>query len=106
MQEDKLQVKHQFQHVDGVDWTTRDLTFNIKWSSASYGKSANTTSEWLLLARGGNDVTSLEQVKKQSRSQIASGTIQYMKILDPGSGYTAHSTIQLIDNKATTDAPN
>ena len=39
--------------VDGVDWTTRDLTFNIKWSSASYGKSANTTSEWLLLARGG-----------------------------------------------------
>ena len=45
----------------------------------SYGKSANTTSEWLLLARGGNDAHPLEQVKKQFKIQIASGTIQYIQ---------------------------
>jgi len=91
--------------VDGVDWTTRDLTFNVKWSSASYGKSSNTTSEWLLLARGGNDAASVRTGKKAIlRPQIASGQIQYMKILDPGSGYTSAPIIQLIDNKATTDA--
>ena len=90
---------------DGVLWTTRNLTFSLRWSTAAYGKSNNVTSQWMLLARGGNDAAVVATGKTAIlRPQIASGVIQYLKIWDPGSGYTSDPSIVLIDNKSTTDA--
>ncbi len=90
---------------NGLTWTARNMTFNLKYSSCAYGKSNNSTSEWFTTAKGGNTAVRVGQGSKAIvRANIASGVIGYMKIWDPGSGYTSSPSLTLFDNKATTDA--
>ena len=87
---------------DGYTWTKRDLTFSNKFSSCAYGKY---NKNWLVLAKGGNTALAVGQgAKAKVIANISTGVIGFLKIWDPGSGYTSAPTLTIFDNKGTTDA--
>ena len=99
---------------DGIVWTERTLATEDAWSAVAFGNPdvtlgdstlTNSKPTWIIASSSGS--TTLNKVHTGAtalgRAVVETSGISYIKIWEPGSGYTSDPTLSLIDPSKTVD---
>jgi hypothetical protein len=90
---------------DGILWTSRTLAgAAASWPAVAFGNpSANPI--WIALTSGTTAATSIVTgATARARVKVAAGQITEIRMIEPGSGYTAPPTATIVDSNATVPA--
>lgn len=78
--------------TDGINWTSRALTV----SDVAFGN-PNNNPLWVTVSSSDTSVSIVTGATTKARAQITSGRISSIRIVEPGSGYTANPTLTITD---------
>jgi hypothetical protein len=78
--------------TDGINWTSRALTV----SDVAFGN-PNNNPLWVTVSSSDTSVSIVTGATTKARAQITSGRISSIRIIEPGSGYTANPTLTITD---------
>jgi hypothetical protein len=82
---------------DGITWTSRTLTTSAIWSSLAFGN-PNSSPIWAVLSYNTTTANSFVLgATAQARIKIAAGAFTEIRMVEPGSSYTAAPTITITD---------
>jgi hypothetical protein len=83
--------------TDGIVWTPRTLLSTQAWSAMAFGNPSNTPI-WAMAVTGSTAAQNFTNfTAARMRAQVTSGRISSIRIVEPGSGYTANPTLTITD---------
>lgn len=83
--------------TDGIVWTSRTLLSTQAWSAMAFGNPSNTPI-WAMAVTSSTAAQNFTNfTAARMRAQITSGRISSIRIIEPGSGYTANPTLTITD---------
>jgi len=99
----------------GILWTERTLAQDANWRAIGFGNpditlgdsttQSNSTGMWIGVASGLDHATKvLTGVRAQGRCIVETGSIDHIRLWEPGSGYDGIATIQIVDPNVTDTA--
>ena len=83
---------------DGVVWTARVMNTSADWSSIAFGN-PNRSGTWVAVSTSSSTVSNkfATGTRAKGRATVENGSISYISLWEPGSGYLTEPTVTLTD---------